>query len=112
MKKSRERPILKTDAFLGQKIQALRQAKEKTLKDVAYEVNVTRQQVEKMEAGIAFVALPMMEQIAEALGEPIPKRIIRRISNLRKIGVETEEQEEELMALYAEAFSIGAQEHE
>ncbi len=88
---------------LGEHIERLRLARGLTRMQLAREINVTQQQVEKYEQG-AFVPIPMLEAIGLALDNQIPKRIIRRISNLRKIEIEQSTEQAELLELYAEAF--------
>ena len=69
--------------------------------DLGKKINKTKQQIEKYEKG-DFVPLPIIEKIAVALDAPIKKKIIRKISNLRKIEIETQQTQEELIDWYNE----------
>lgn len=101
---ARKKIVSKSQIILGRNIERLRLKKEITRMQLGRKINKTLQQIERYERG-DFVPLPIMESIGLALGEPVQKKIIRRISFLRKL--ETEEaidQEEELIELYNEAF--------
>ena len=68
-------------------------------------INQTEQQIVKYESGSVLVPLPIVEKIANALDEPITKKIIRKISTLRKLEVEKKtEMADELIDLYNQAF--------
>lgn len=95
----------KSELFLGRKIEQLRTTKKVTRKELARKINKMEQEVTKYEAG-GFVSLPILENIALALGEQIQKRLIRRISALRHREELTEAEEQELLDLYDEALSI------
>lgn len=88
---------------LGEHLQKLREHKNITRKQVGKKVKVPEQQIAKYEAG-AFVPMAMLEDITKFLGEPIAKKIIRRISLLRKKELAEEIEIEELNDLYDEAF--------
>ena len=93
------------EIILGKELEKLRVAKGLTRMQLGRKIKVTDQQVARYEAG-DFVPMSVLESIAEALGEPIQKRIIRRISILRKIEMEMQEEPEELAALYQEMFVV------
>ena len=96
--------IRESSALLGQNIQRMRIAKDMSRKEIAKIIKKSEQQIAKYESG-EFVPLPVMEDLAKAMGEQIPKKIIRRISFIRKSETEFETQmEEELSELYNEAF--------
>ncbi len=88
---------------LGKNLARLRQSQDITRLQLGRMVNKKEQEIEKYEKG-EFVPLPVLEDIAKALGEPIPKKIIRRISFLRKLEMETGIEQEELADLYNEAL--------
>jgi transcriptional regulator with XRE-family HTH domain len=93
-----------SSAQLGRNIQKMRIAKDMSRKQLGKIVNKPEQQIALYESG-DFVSLPMIEAIGEALGEPVEKKIIRRISFVRKLEVEQNTQmEEELTELYNAAF--------
>lgn len=93
--------------LLGSELKRVREEQEMPCKKLARIVNVTDTQIRKFEAG-AFVPMAMLEALAEALGEPIPKRIIRRISNLRKMEIEDHEPQDELKQIYTTLFDTAA----
>jgi transcriptional regulator with XRE-family HTH domain len=93
----------KADKLLGKKIEELRKKKVVSLPQLGKKVNEPYQQIERYEKGVRL-AVDKLEAIAEALGEPIPKRIIRRIVFARKLEAETNIEQEELLALYESLF--------
>lgn len=103
VKKKHTRTANEAEQHLGKLIERLRLQQGLTRMQLAREINVTQQQLEKYEQG-AFIPLPMLEAIGEALDNPVPKRIIRRISNLRKLEIEHSMDQPELIDLYTEAF--------
>lgn len=100
---SRSQKIFAAEILLGQLIAQARTRKGMTKRDLARLIREKEQQITKYESG-GFVPLPQIEAIAEALGEPVQKKIIRRISFLRKLEKETGTEQEELSSLYREAF--------
>jgi len=97
-------PMTPADKLLGTKIKTWRVRQGMSQPQLGKKINETQQQVERFENG-ARVPIPKLERIAEALGCPIQKRIIRRISFARKLEEETNTQQEELFELYEEAFA-------
>lgn len=100
----RKNNIRESSALLGRNIQKMRIAKDISRKQIAKSINKTENQLALYESG-DFISLPMIEAIAEALGEPVEKKIIRRISFVRKLEAEQNTHlEEELCELYNAAF--------
>lgn len=96
--------IRESSAQLGQNMQRMRVAKDISRKGLAKIIKKSEQQIAKYESG-EFVPLPVMEDIAKAMDEQIPKKIIRRISFIRKSETEQGTHfEEELTELYNAAF--------
>lgn len=89
------------ERMLGKKIERLRLVKQMSRMQLGRKINETEQQIAKYETG-EFVPLTVLEAIASALGEPIQKKYIRRISFLRKLEIETQVEQEELAGLYSE----------
>ncbi|MBY0355862.1 MAG: helix-turn-helix domain-containing protein, partial [Rickettsiales bacterium] len=71
--------------------------------EIGRKINKKEQQIAKYEAG-EMIPLPVLEAFAEALGSPIQKRIIRRISFARKLELETKQEQHELHGLYRALF--------
>lgn len=88
---------------LGATLEQLRLKKAISRKELGRSVKVTEQQIALYESG-GFVPITMLERIAETLGEPIEKKVIRRISALRHKIIGKAEGHEELGALYATLF--------
>lgn len=86
---------------LGKRIERLRLRCGLSRMQLGRAINQKEQQIGKYEAG-AFVPLPMLEKIAEVLGDPIQKRLIRKISFFRKLEQETKTEQSELLELYQE----------
>ncbi len=100
----KHKTIRESSALLGKNIQRLRVAKDMSRKKIARIIKKSEQQIAKYESG-EFVPLPVIEDIASALGEPVAKKIIRRISFTRKLEAEKNiHMEEELCELYNDAF--------
>jgi len=100
-----KKDIKKSNIILGKNIERVRLVKNMTRMELGRKVNQTLQQIVKYETGIALVALPVLEGIGGAFKEPIPKKIIRRICNARKLEVERKtELTDELTDLYNQAF--------
>ena len=85
--------------LLGQRIAACRLAQNMTRLQLGKVVNQTQRQIEKYEHG-ALVPLAMLEKIAVALDEPIPKRLIRQISTARKQEFNSGDESTTLAPLY------------
>lgn len=102
MKKRVRTPTL-AEEVLGKELAKLRRIKAVNARDLARTIRETEQQIRRYEAG-AFIPLPVLEALTEALGEPIQKRDIRRMSNLRKLEMEGNDVMDELVALYQELF--------
>jgi hypothetical protein len=97
-------PPRKSDIFLGQKIKQLRVRLEMSQMQLGRAVNDVCQQINRYEDG-AFIPLSKIEELAEALGSRIPKKIIRRISIERKLQAEDGmDRSDSLIELYSEAF--------
>lgn len=94
----------KAELLLGKNIERLRLSKKISRMQIGKKINATEQQVAKYESG-EFVPLTVLEAIAEILDMPIQKRVIRRISFLRKLEKETKIEQEELLELYNAIFS-------
>ena len=101
----------KSDIALGKNLKELRVRQEMSQIQLGRKVNDTWQQIDKFEDG-ARVPAPKLEELAEALGVRIPKKLIRKIVNCRKLEMEDGiNQQEELIELYNEAFA-GSEEEE
>ena len=94
----------KAEILLGKKIEQMRQRKGMTCLQLGRKINKKEQEVRKYENG-EFVPLPVLEEIASALDVPIQKKLIRRISFLRKLEMETKIEQEDLVDLYNEVMS-------
>ncbi len=91
--------------WLGKRIERIRTFKNIPIKQVSKLLKETEQQIIKMERG-AFISLPKLQLMAELFDMPIQKRIIRKISALRKLEQENKTSyDDELQALYEEALS-------
>lgn len=90
--------------ILGRNIQRTRMAKDMTRMQLARKINKKEQDITRYETG-NFVPLPTLEKIGIAFDEPIAKKIIRRISFVRKLETEQQaEYDDELTDLYNEAL--------
>lgn len=95
----------KADVVLGKNLKELRVSQDMTQMQLGKKVNNTSQQIDKYESG-AKVPAPKLEELAEALGSPIPKKLIRKIVNCRKLEMEDGlDQQAELIDLYNEIFA-------
>jgi transcriptional regulator with XRE-family HTH domain len=94
-------PITKAQLLLGKRIERLRLLQGITHRQIGRAVKKKDQDVAQYEKG-AFVPLAILETIAKLLGAPIRKKIIRRISYLRKVEWETRKEQEELGEIYVE----------
>lgn len=99
----KKRPATDAQIRLGELLHKLREHKNVSRKELGKMVKVTEQQIAKYEAG-AFVPMAMLENLSTSLGEQIPKKLIRRISALRKIELQEEEEIAELIEVYEEAL--------
>jgi transcriptional regulator with XRE-family HTH domain len=109
---SNKRSIKKSDLALGRNIEKLRLLKNLSRRELGRKINKNEQQILKYETGHDFVPLPIIEKIAVALDQPVNKKIIRRISFVRKTESEENVQlDDELINLYDEAFCIDEDDH-
>lgn len=104
MARRNTRQPTQAEITLGQRIIAMRAAKGISVRQLGKLVNVPEQQITRYENGSAFIPIEMLEAIAREMGEEIPKRIIRRIAALRHREIREQAEQEELEALYIEAF--------
>jgi transcriptional regulator with XRE-family HTH domain len=101
-----KRNIKKSNIFLGKNIEQLRFTENISYTQLGQKINKTKQQIIKYERGEDLVPLPVLEDIATELGQPIAKKIIRRISAVRKLEIENDiEMADELIALYSQILS-------
>jgi transcriptional regulator with XRE-family HTH domain len=97
-------PPRKSDIFLGQRIKAFRVRLDMSQMQLGRKVNDLNQQIDRYECG-AFIPLAKIEELAEALGTRVQKKIIRRISTERKLQAEDGiDRSDSLIPLYSEAF--------
>jgi transcriptional regulator with XRE-family HTH domain len=94
----------KAEILLGKEIEKLRRQRDLTRMQLGKIVNQKEQQIAKYETGGALVPMSMLESIADALDAPIQKKVIRRISLLRKIEIDTETEQTELLEIYSTLF--------
>ncbi|MDA0782651.1 MAG: helix-turn-helix transcriptional regulator [Rickettsiales bacterium] len=100
----RAKNIRPSSALLGKNIARLRIAKDMSRNQLGRMINKNEQQIAKYEAG-EFIPLPVIEDIGKALDEPVPKKIIRKISFIRKLETEQNAKlDNELSELYNLAF--------
>jgi transcriptional regulator with XRE-family HTH domain len=96
-----KRNIKQSNIVLGKNIERLRLLKNMSCAQLGRKINQTKQHIVRYECGEALVPLTVLEDIAFTLDEPIAKKIIRRISIVRKLEVENNtEMADELIALY------------
>lgn len=94
----------KSDIVLGRNLKELRISLDMTQMQLGKKVNDKCQQIDKYELG-ARIPAPKLESLAEALGIRIPKKLIRKIVNSRKLEMEEDlDQQEELIEFYNEIF--------
>lgn len=98
---SRTQPT-KAEIILGKEIEKLRKKAGLTRMQLGKKINQTEQKISSYESG-ALIPISILEAIAETLESPIQKRVIRRISLLRKIET-TPESEAELAEIYSTVF--------
>lgn len=91
------------ERVLGEVLMKERMVRGLSRLDVGKKINKKEQEIAKFEAG-EFIPLPVLEAYAEALGEPIQKKFIRRISFLRKLEIEKKEEQHELVEIYRALF--------
>jgi transcriptional regulator with XRE-family HTH domain len=97
--------IKKSNIVLGKHIERLRLMQNMSRAQLGREINKTTKQVIKYECGEDLIPLSILENIAYTLDEPIGKRLIRKMSIIRKIEIENDaEMPDELIALYNEAL--------
>ena len=102
MKRTRTPTV--AEILLGKRIKDMRISKDITRKQLGKMIKETEQTVDKYENGGAYVPLAKMETIAKAMGEEIPKRIIRKINKFRNLEKKLNIDQVELVELYGEAF--------
>ncbi len=93
----------KAELLLGKNIKRLRIASGMTRLQLGRKINKKEQEIAKYESG-EFVPLSAIEDIGEAFDITVQKRLIRRISSLRKLEIKTKIEQEGLLDLYNEAF--------
>ena len=97
--------IRKSNIILGKNIERVRIVRNMTPIQLGRKVKHTSQHILKYECGSALVPLNVLEEIASALDEPIPKKIIRRIFIFRKLEIERKtDMTDELIDLYNQAL--------
>lgn len=108
---ARKRAIKESQLLLGKNIERMRVSKDMTRMQIARKIRKNEQDIAKYESGELLVPLPVLQNIAAALDEPIQKKIIRRISFVRKWEVEKKvAMESELIDLYNEAIPLPEEE--
>ncbi len=95
----------KAELFLSERIKSTREACGLTHYALGREINAKTQQIDSYERG-GFVPLPIIEKLGHAFGNPVGKKIIRRISFLRKLEIEKGEEQPDLIDWYDEAFPL------
>lgn len=98
------RKIFEAERVLSEHILETRQKCQITRRDLAQQIGEKEQAITKYETG-GFVPLPSIEALGEAFGAPVEKKLIRRISFLRKLEKEKGEEQLELISLYRSLFS-------
>lgn len=88
---------------LGRNIERMRLAKGISRKQLGKFIKETEQQIAKYENG-TLIPLANLEVLAKSMGEEIPKKLIRRISTLRKIEKDSKVEQKELIDLYNQAL--------
>ena len=91
--------------FLGERIKQCRLACNMTPLELGKAINMKMQHIDSYEKG-GFVPLPIIEKLATAFGDPVQKKIIRRISFLRKLEQEGKGEQPELQDWYNLAFPV------
>lgn len=71
--------------------------------EIGRAINKKEQEIARFESG-EFVPLGVLEAFAEAMGAPIAKKTIRRISFARKLEIETKIEQAELLDYYRNLF--------
>ena len=96
--------------WLGKRLERIRTLRGVGRREVAKLLKETEKKIVSMERG-AFISLPRLELLGEFYGQPVDKKIIRKISNARKLEQEHDTSfDEELRALYEEAFQLDEEE--
>lgn len=91
------------EIVLGKNIWRLRDSLGLGPRDIGKKLKMTEKQYLQLERG-ALVPLPKLEIIGKILGHPVQKRDIRRISFLRKLEMETQIEQVDLIGIYNEIF--------
>ena len=89
--------------LLGERLEQYRKLKGMTSYALGRQINIKEQQILKYEKG-GLVPLRTLEQLADALHVGVEKKIIRRISFLRKLEDEKGEVQPDLSYYYNEIF--------
>lgn len=97
------RKIFEAEQVLSAHICTIRQELQLSRRELAQLMGEKEQAITKYETG-GFVPLPSIEALGEAFGRPVEKKIIRRISFLRKLEKEKGEEQRELISLYQSLF--------
>lgn len=96
-------PIL-PNIVLGNNFARFRKMQGITQMQLGRKVNETWQKIDKYEHG-TLIPAPMIERLAESMGLRVPKKLIRKIINSRKLDMEEKiPQDDELVELYNEIF--------
>ena len=102
MKKAKRTPF-EHEIVLGKNIWRLRDSLGLGPRDIGKKLRITEKQYLHLEMG-ALVPLPSLEIIGKALGHPVQKKYIRKISFLRKLEMETNVEQTELVEIYNYIF--------
>lgn len=95
--------IFPCNQILGEQLRKLREVKSLSPLDFCKKVNVTTGQLEKYEKGIDMIPLSTLEIFEEKLGLYLPKKVMRKLSVLRR---DVEENNEELSEIYKTIFFL------
>ncbi len=96
-------PPSKADQWLGKRLEQARIKAAMSQMQLGRKVNVFQQQIDKYEKG-ARVPIALLQEILEALNYDIPKKLLRKISNSRKLEIETKTIRDDLLEFYQEIF--------
>jgi transcriptional regulator with XRE-family HTH domain len=91
----------RSDRYLGKRLGELRRSQELTPLQLGKSIRLTYQQIEKYEGG-ALVPIDVLQILAERLGVPIQKNLIRKIMKHRRQGGELVQ--DAMIELYTEAL--------
>jgi transcriptional regulator with XRE-family HTH domain len=96
-------PPSAADKWLGKRIEQARIKAALTQLQLGRKVNVFVQQIDKYEKG-ARIPIALLQEILEAVNYDIPKKLLRKISNSRKLEIETKTIRDDLLEFYKEIF--------